>query len=129
MHIYSFEKLEVWKLSMALRKEIYQLTKNFPKDETFGLISQIKRSSSSIGACLAEGSGKATFKDKAHYTNLAYATTLETLNHLIGALDLAYINEQDYLTLRQKIEEITTKLTGLRNSQLKNITRNPFPNA
>ncbi|NTE04799.1 four helix bundle protein [Agrobacterium tumefaciens] len=118
MHVYSFEKLEVWKLSMLFRKDIYRLTAKFPKEETFGLISQIKRSASSIGACLAEGSGKITSKDKAHYTNMAYSTTLETLNHLIAAIDLDYINQEDYISCRNQIETITIKLTNLRNSQL-----------
>ncbi|MET4083637.1 four helix bundle protein [Pedobacter sp. UYP30] len=119
MHVYSFEKLDVWKLSMTFRKDIYLLTAKFPKEEMFGLTSQIKRSSSSIGACLAEGSGKITPKDKAHYTNMAYTTTLETLSHLIAALDLNYITEEDYILQREKIEIITVKLSGLRNSQLK----------
>ncbi|SDG41868.1 four helix bundle protein [Pedobacter terrae] len=118
MHTYSFERLEVWLLSRSFRKDIYHLTSNFPKEETFGLVSQMKRSVSSIGACLAEGSGKITPKDKAHYTNMAYTTTLETLNHLIAALDLDYISEQDYLTTRSKIETITAKLSALRKSQL-----------
>ena len=118
MHVYSFEKLEVWKLSMLFRKDIYHLAKKFPKEETFGLTSQIKRSASSIGACLAEGSGKITSKDKAHYTNMAYSTTLETLNHLIAAIDLDYINHEDYISCRNQIETITIKLTNLRNSQL-----------
>jgi len=117
MYTYSFEKLEVWQLSRSFRKDIYQLTAKFPKDETFGLISQIKRSVSSIGACLAEGSGK-TSKDKAHYTNMAYTTTLETLNHLIAAMDLNYISNEEYLLYRSKIENITIKLSGLRNSQI-----------
>jgi len=49
----------------------------FPKEGTFGLTSQIKRSVSSIGACLAEGSGKITAKDKAHYTNMTYTLHLK----------------------------------------------------
>ncbi len=118
MHIYSFEKLEVWQLARSFRKDIYHLTTKFPKEETFGLISQIKRSVSSIGACLAEGSGKITAKDKAHYTNMAYSTTLETLNHLIAALDLDYITEAEYIETRLKIEILTTKLSSLRKSQL-----------
>jgi len=85
MHVYSFEKLEVWKLSMLFRKDIYHLAKKFPKEEPFGFTSQIKRSASSIGACLAEGSWKITCKEKAHYTNMAYSTALETLNYLIGS--------------------------------------------
>jgi four helix bundle protein len=118
MYTYSFEKLEVWQLARAFRKSIYLLTATFPKEETFGLISQIKRSVSSIGACLAEGSGKITQKDKAHYTNMAYTTTLETLNHLIAAMDLDYITEEEYLLCRSKIETITIKLSALRNSQI-----------
>ena len=118
MHIYSFEKLEVWQISRSFRKEIYKLTLNFPKEETFGLTSQIKRSVSSIGSCLAEGSGKITSKDKAHYTNMAYTTTLETLNHLIAAMDLDYITEEQYLLQRSNIEKLTIKLSGLRKSQL-----------
>lgn len=120
MYTYSFEKLEVWQLARSLRKSIYLLTKKFPKEETFGLVSQMKRSSSSISACLAEGSGKITPKDKAHYTNMAYTTTLETLNHLIAALDLDYITEEEYQIHRYKIENLTIKLSGLRNSQINN---------
>jgi four helix bundle protein len=118
MYTYSFEKLEVWQLARTFRKDIYQLTAKFPKEEIFGLTSQIKRSVSSIGACLAEGSGKIGSKEKAHYTNMAYTTTLETLNHLLAAVDLDYISEQDYLTSRSKIEIITAKLSALRKSQL-----------
>lgn len=106
-------------LSRAFRKDIYQLASKFPKEETVGLTSQIKRSVSSIGACLAEGLGKITAKDKAHYTNMAYTTTLETLNHLIAALDLEYIIEKEYLDSRLQIEILTTKLSALRKSQLR----------
>ena len=117
MHIYSFEKLDVWKLSMTLRKDIFLLTAKFPKEETFGLTSQIKRSSSSIGACLAEGSGKITAKAK-RIIQMAYTTTLETLSHLIAALDFNYITEEDYIFHRAQVEIITIKLSGLRNSKL-----------
>jgi len=55
MHTYSFEKLETWQKARIFRKEIYLLVKKLPKEEVFGLVSQIKRSSSSIGDCLAEG--------------------------------------------------------------------------
>jgi len=51
MHIYSFEKLDVWQKARFFRKNVYILTKKFPKEEIFGLTSQIKRSASSIGDC------------------------------------------------------------------------------
>lgn len=126
MHIYSFEKLDVWQIARTFRKEIYQLTKKFPRDETFGLISQIKRSSCSIGDCLAEGSARITPKDKAHFITMAYSSAIETINHLVTAYDLTYIDENDYRLFRLKLDEITNKLNALRNSILKKSLSVPF---
>ncbi|MFD2288821.1 four helix bundle protein [Pedobacter petrophilus] len=106
MYVYPFEKLEVWQLSRKFRKEIYSLVNQFPREEMFGLTSQIKRSASSIGDNISEGSARITAKDRAHFFVIAYSSAIETVNHLIGALDLLYISEHDYLTLRLKIEEI-----------------------
>jgi len=120
MHIYSFEKLETWQKARVFRKEIYLLTKKFPKEELFGLISQIKRSASSIGDCLAEGSARITSKDKAHFVTMSYASAIETVNHLVGAFDLEFITEEEYKYFRVKLDEIANKLNALRNSILKN---------
>lgn len=120
MHTYSFEKLDTWQKARLFRKDIYALTKQFPKEEIFGLTSQIKRSSSSIGDCLAEGSGRITAKDKAHYITMAYASAIETINHLIGAFDLHYINEEDYISFRLKLDELTNKLNSLKKAILRN---------
>ena len=118
MHIYSFEKLEVWQLAREFRKEVYIITKGFPSDERFGLTSQLRRSASSIGDNLAESSGKLSMKDKAHYTNIAFGSAMESLNHIIGSLDLSYIGEVDYKSLREKLEVITRLLTKLHTSQV-----------
>lgn len=120
MHTYSFEKLETWQKARVFRKDIYTLTRQFPKEEIFGLKSQIKRSASSIGDCLAEGSAKITAKDKAHYINLSYASAIETVNHVIGAFDLEYISEEEYLSFRKKLDELTNMLNALRKAILKN---------
>jgi len=77
MHTYSFEKLETWQRARLFRKEIYLLVAKFPKEEMFGLTSQLKRSSSTIGDCIAEGSGRITAKDKAHYLTMSYALQLK----------------------------------------------------
>ena len=119
MHTYSFEKLDTWQKARVFRKEIYLLVKKFPKEEVFGLTSQIKRSSSSIGDCLAEGSGRITPKDKAHFITIAYSSAIETINHVIGAYDLDYINENEYISFRLKLDELTNKLNALRKSILK----------
>ena len=121
MYIYSFEKLEVWQLARQFRKDIYIITKSFPSDEKFGLTSQLRRAASSIGDNLAEGTGKLTLKDKARYTTIAFGSAMETVNHLIGSLDLDYLTEQDYNQLRTKLEVITRLLNKLHASQIQNV--------
>lgn len=119
MYTYSFEKLETWQKARIFRKEIYLLVRKFPKEEMFGLTSQIKRSSSSIGDCLAEGSARITSKDKAHFITMSYSSAIETVNHIIGALDLEFINQEEYKYFRLKLDELTNKLNSLKNSILK----------
>ncbi len=125
MHIYSFEKLDTWQKARVFRKDIYALVKKFPKDEIFGLTSQIKRSASSIGDCLAEGSGRNTPEDKARFITIAYASAIETINHIIGAFDLEYITKEEYELFRLKLDELTNKMNALRNSILNSNTKNP----
>jgi four helix bundle protein len=118
MYIYSFEKLEVWSESKEFTKSIYKLTSTFPDSEKFGLVSQLRRASVSICSNIAEGSARKSFKDKAHFTTMAFSSTVEVLNQLILSFELDFIKENDYLTLRQDIESVTNKLNGLRNYQI-----------
>ncbi len=80
MYKYSFEKLEVWKESIELVEEVYELTDTFPSDERFGLISQMKRSAVSIASNISEGTSRNTNKDKAHFTTMSYSSAMELLN-------------------------------------------------
>lgn len=116
---YSFENLLVWQKSRALTKEIYKLTSTFPKEEAFGITSQIRRCSISIPSNLAEGSSRRTNKDKARFTEIAFGSGLELLNQLIIALDLNYIEESKYLEIRIKLQEVTFLLDALQKAQLK----------
>ena len=115
---YSFEKLEVYKLARKFRIEIKKLTLNFPKNERFELISQIRRSSSSIATNLAEGSGRASLKDQAHFTNISFASALETIDHLSYALDMSYIENEQYEQLRNNLDIIIKKLNALYKYQI-----------
>ncbi|MDN3668135.1 four helix bundle protein [Echinicola jeungdonensis] len=92
-YTYSFENLEVWKIARGLKKEIYLLTKQFPEDELNNLTSQIKRAIGSVTANLVEGSGRTGDKDRARFTNTAYTSALEVLDHIITAFDMEYISE------------------------------------
>jgi four helix bundle protein len=116
---YSFENLLVWQKSRVLAKEIYKLTSTFPKEELFGITSQMRRCSISIPSNLAEGSSRRTNKDKARFTEIAFGSGLELLNQLIIALDLNYIEESKYLEIRIKLQEVTFLLDALQKAQLK----------
>ncbi len=119
MHIYSFEKLEVWKEAIQLAVNTYKMTELFPNEEKFGLISQMRRSSVSVSSNIAEGTSRNTNKDKAHFMTIAYSSTLELLNQAIISKELDFISNENYLNIRKDIESITNKINSLRNHFLK----------
>jgi four helix bundle protein len=120
MHTYSFEKLEVWQNARDLAKQIYIATKSYPEDEKFGLTNQMRRAVISISSNIAEGSGRTSNKDFAHFVQISYGSLLELLNQLILSLDLEYISNTIYFEIRPAIEEISNKLNSLRNYLLNN---------
>ena len=119
MKIYSFEKLIVWQKSKNLSIVIYKITKMFPKDELFGLVSQMRRCSVSVSSNIAEGSGRHTQKDKARFTEIAYGSALELLNQTIICKELEFVSDENYQIIRNEIEQITLMLDALHKSQLK----------
>lgn len=94
-----FRKFEVWQMSHQLTLKIYSITKLFPKEELFGLTSQIRRSFASIGYNISEGSGRNSDKEFANFVNIALGSSNEAENQLILAKDLGYINEIDFQNL------------------------------
>jgi four helix bundle protein len=120
---FSFEKLEVWQLARVLVKNIYVDTQNFPADERFGLVSQIRRSAVSITANIAEGSARTSPKDQAKFTTQAYASLLELFNHLVIAADLGYIKEDRLKHYRQQVQPLSVKLSNLKASQLNRLNK------
>lgn len=107
MKTFGFEKLIVWQKSRELSVYVYTETKNFPDEERFGLISQMRRSVVSILSNIAEGTGRHSNKDKARFTEIAYGSALELVNQAILSNDLEFLSEEKYLKIRQKISEIT----------------------
>ncbi|MBL4939685.1 MAG: four helix bundle protein [Lutibacter sp.] len=118
MYLYSFEKLEVWKESIKLVKSIYDLTKDFPESEKFGLVNQLRRASVSIASNLAEGTSRSTNKDKAHFTTMAFSSLMEVLNQLIISKELNYISKKNIEELREHISKVSNMLNALRKSQI-----------
>jgi four helix bundle protein len=117
MRTYSFEKLEGWQNARQLTLWIYQVTSTFPKNELFGLVSQMRRASVSIASNLAEGTSRTTKRDQARFSVIAYSSTVELLNQLILCFDLKLILENEYNKGREIIERQTFLITKLRNSQ------------
>ncbi len=118
MKYYSFEKLACWQQAKIIAIWTYKITKDFPREEKFGMVSQMRRSAISIASNIAEGSSRRTEKDQAHFSTIAYSSTIELLNDLIIAKDLEFISETLYLEGRTIIEKQTFLIAGLRKSQL-----------
>lgn len=119
-HIYSFEKLDVYQSALQLSVDIRFILKDFPIEENFGLRSQIRRATDSISANIAEGSGRASHLDQAHFTNMAYSSALEVINHLNVSFQLNYMIEEQYHQLRLQLDKIINQLNALYKYQLNN---------
>ena len=94
--IKSFEELPVWKDARKFANKIYNLTKKFPKEENYGLTSQITRATVSIGSNIAEGFDRYSKKDFVKFLIIARGSISEIQNDLYIALDLKYINQNDF---------------------------------
>ncbi|MBI2595595.1 four helix bundle protein [Candidatus Daviesbacteria bacterium] len=124
--MYRFEKLEVWKMAVQYALAVYKLTRLFPKEELFGLTSQLKRAVISISSNIAEGSGSATIRDFCNFLDIAIKSTLETVSQLILAKELVYINEKDFNKLYEDSEILVKRIRTLK-AYLKK-PRAPRPN-
>ncbi len=113
-HLFAFEKLQVWQEARVLLKMIYLVTNSYPKSEIFGITSQMRRAALSISSNFAEGSGRTSKKDQAHFYQMSYSSELELLNQLILSQDLGYISGEQYNEVRLKIESLTNKTNSLR---------------
>ncbi len=117
MKVYSFEKLDCWQQARKLAVWTYKITKAYPDEEKFGLVSQMRRAVVSIASNIAEGTSRKTKKDQANFSTIAYSSTIELLDDLIISNDLYFIKEKTYLEGRELIEKQTLLIAGLRKSQ------------
>lgn len=113
MYSFSFERLDVWMKSRFLTRKIYNLTRDFPEQEKYGIVSQLRRAVISVCSNIAEGASRKTRKDQSHFYNIAFSSLMETLNQLIISNDLEYLNADDLMNLRTDIHEISNMLNSL----------------
>jgi four helix bundle protein len=115
---YPFEKLRVWESARQLARNVYGLTRSFPRAEIYGLTSQINRAAISVAANLAGGSARTSRKDQAHFSQIAYGSLMELACLLIIAVDVEYLSAATETKVREQIEEVSRQLNALRNAEL-----------
>jgi four helix bundle protein len=116
-----FRKILVWQKSHDLTLRLYKITSTFPKEELYGLTSQIRRASASIPTNIAEGCGRDTQTELARFIHIAAGSASELDYHLLLSYDLGYTNQETYQELEQSISEIKRMLYGFE----KTVSSNP----
>ncbi len=112
----SYRDLLVWQKSMVLVKAIYQETRSFPKDEVYGLSSQMRRAAGSVPCNIAEGQGRLSKKEFKQFLALSRGSVLELETQLQIAADLGFLNVDNAQQLISKTEEVLRMLNGLMGS-------------
>ena len=112
--IFSFEKLKVWQKARLFHREVFRLTTNFPYEQNYALIPQIRRAALSVTSNISEGAGRLGTKEFVHFISIAYGSLMETMNQLILAEDMGYVPEETMTKLRFDVAEIARMLTALK---------------
>lgn len=102
----NFKDLLIWQEAHQLTLKIYESSKNFPKEETFGITSQLRRAAVSIPCNIAEGCGRYTSKDFANFLQIALGSTNETDYLTLLAKDLKYLSEDQYIDVQGHLNKI-----------------------
>jgi four helix bundle protein len=108
-----FRDLKVWEKAHELALDCYSLTANFPKHEIFGIVSQIRRAGSSIGANIAEGCGRAGNGEFQRFLQIAMGSASELENHLLLARDLHFLSHENHCQIELRVIEVKKMLAGL----------------
>jgi four helix bundle protein len=111
--MHNFKELKVWQNARKIVKEIYLDTKDFPSDEKFGLISQMRRSAVSIPSNIAEGSGRNTDKDFKYFLNVALGSAYELQTLLFLSQDVGLMSQERVSELSTLLEEVQKMIYGL----------------
>lgn len=113
MRIQSFTDLTVWQRGHQLVLEIYQITKNFPREELYALVDQMRRCAISITSNIAEGFSRKSYKEKIQFYSMALGSTTELQNQLLVAKDVGYITKEQFNSLAYLTVEVHKLINGL----------------
>lgn len=115
---FNFRKLVCYQKGRLLVGEVYQLVKRFPQEEKYALSNQLKRAIVSVTSNIAEGSGRQSLKDQAHFIEQSYGSLMEVMSQLDLALDMNYITSVEHQRMEKMITEEARVLSGYRSSLL-----------
>jgi len=110
--IRDFTDLETWRVARRLRIEIYRVSRGFPRDETFGLASQIRRAAVSVTANIAEGFGRYSYQENIQFCRQSRGSVYELRDHFTTALDAAYITKEQYSGLDRQAISVIKLING-----------------
>ncbi len=112
MEIKTFEDLDVWELARNLRKEIYEVTKTYPKEETYRLVDQLRRAAISSTANIAEGFGRFHFQENIQFCRQSRGSLYEIVDHLITSNDEGYLPNDKFESLKAHTYRTIKVLNG-----------------
>lgn len=110
---FRFEKLNVWQDAREFANQIYSLTKDFPKEEKFGLIDQLRRAAVSVCLNITEGSDRKSDIEFRRYLRMAITSLEEVVTALYLSLDQKYIKQKDFELLYEKANHLVAKINAL----------------
>ena len=116
----NYKDLRVWEEAHRLTLAIYAVTNGFPRDERFGLTSQVRRASASIAANLAEGCGRRSDGEMARFVQIAMGSGAEFSYHLLLARDLGFLKGEEYANLIAAVDRVMRMLSAL-SGKVRNI--------
>lgn len=117
--MHNFKELNIWKKAVDLAVTTYQLSKDFPKEEKFGLTSQMTRCSISISSNIAEGAGRNTNKDFNNFLSIALGSSFELETQLIIANKIGFIDEEKFKSISSELLEVQKMINGFKRKLLK----------
>ena len=118
---FTHKDLKVWKKSISFSTEIYRVTKQFPRDELYGITNQMRRAVISIPSNIAEGYGRRSEKEKYRFLCFALGSASEIETQLIMSFQLGYINDEVYDDLINRLSEIIRMLSSLADTVNKSL--------
>jgi four helix bundle protein len=111
-----FKELKVWQKSIDLVTDTYLLTRNFPKEEVFGLVSQIRRCIISVPSNIAEGCGRKSQKDFSNFLGISLGSSFEFETQLIISKNIGYLTDEQFNKLESEIQHIQNMIIKLQTS-------------